>query len=115
MAFVDYTYYTDAFKGSRVSESDFPFLSERASEYVLYITAGRATEDNDAVKKACCALVDEMQEMDTSGNIASETVGGHSISYADVGAMAKSKRLMSVAKTYLAFTGLMYCGVVLKC
>lgn len=115
MAFVDYTYYRDVFKGSRVSESDFPFLSERASEYVSYITAGRATDESEAVKKACCALVDEMNEMDTSGNIASETVGGHSISYADVGAMAKNKRLMSVAKMYLAFTGLLYCGVALKC
>ena len=102
---------TQALEAQSLTAAPLDLLTETIPQDCSLLVINTPQQDFGAAG----ALVDEMQEMDTSGNIASETVGGHSISYADVGAMAKSKRLMSVAKTYLSFTGLMYCGVVLKC
>lgn len=119
MAYADYTYYVDNFKGAAVSEADFPAAAERASEYIDYITRGRATADMDAVKRACCAMAEiyhAMVKAQTagvgSGAVAQETVGSYSVTYrsgSDVEAGYRQS-LYRAAQMYLAHTGLMYRG-----
>lgn len=34
MAYADYTFYTADFHGNKISETDYPYFAERASEYL---------------------------------------------------------------------------------
>lgn len=44
MVYADYTYYKETYLGTLISESEFPMLAKRASEYLDYITVGKASE-----------------------------------------------------------------------
>lgn len=118
MAYCDYPYYRDNFHG-KMSEADFAFHAESASDYIDSVTFGRITADILAdeilakkIKRACCACADIYADVSVSSKIASETVGSHSVTYAAAGNSAESeKRLFSSVKMYLADTGLMYRGV----
>lgn len=108
--YADYTFYTDDFYGTAISQEDFPRLFSRASDFLDYYTRGKAagaTEENvlTALSKACCAVAEQMQTDEkqkdlavlavekamsaTSGQLAgqpdhelkSETVGSWSGSY----------------------------------
>lgn len=122
MAFCDYAYYTDTFKGTKLSADEWTTAAERAADFIVYITLNKATDDYDAVKRCNCALAEVYADMENarlnapSGALASESVGAYSVSYrsgADIlqsyGAEAKS-----VCARYLAPTGLLYrgCGIV---
>lgn len=135
MVYADYTYYAGTYLGT-ASEEDYPRLAVRASSYLDYITAGKAAKnaDLDAIKMACCALVEayadieaaraaatkSLDALQTSGaELQSQTVGGWSRSYrsgTDVasGALATAaeaeKSLYAVASRYLLTTGLLYRG-----
>lgn len=124
MAFADYTYYIETYKGASISEKDFPMLAERASDYITYLTFGRATEDNEKVKRAACAMAEAYQvifkaqsaAISESGEIASQTVGSYSVTYRSSADLAESQRkeLYKIAQMYLGSTGLLYrgrCGV----
>lgn len=119
MVYADYTYYTDVFLGSALSETQFPPAAERASEYIDYITRGKAT-DTDAVKRACCALAEaygaiervKASTLTESGELQSQSVGSYSVTYrsgAEVAAGLEAD-LYRVAQRYLARTGLLYRG-----
>ena len=119
MAYADYAFYVEQYKGARISVQEFPVLSERASEYIDYITKGKAT-DTDAVKRACCAMAESLQMAEKvyttaaqgTGEIASESVGSYSVTYrsgADV-ARESEAELHRIALRYLAHTGLLYRG-----
>lgn len=120
MAFVDYSYYIEVYKGASLSENEFPMLAERASDYVTYITYGRATEDSESVKRAICALAEsykvifkaQMAASSDSGEIASQTVGSYSVTYRSSADLAEAQRreLYKVAQMYLGSTGLLYRG-----
>ena len=62
MVYADYTYYSDTYMGN-VKEEDFPRLAVRASSFLDYYTQGRSAKNADleALKMACCALVDQYQ------------------------------------------------------
>lgn len=135
MAYADYDYYAGTYLGT-ASEDDFPRLAVRASSYLDYITSGKAAKnaDLDAVKMACCALVDAYSDIEAAkaaasksldalqangAELQSQTVGGWSRSYrsgADVasGALTTAaeaeKGLYAVASRYLLATGLLYRG-----
>ena len=97
MAYCDYQFYKDVFLGNAISPDDFPRLAERASEYLSSATGGLAGKVSgpalEAVKKAVCALAEVIQDESgmTSASFSgrgaktSETVGGHSVSYASPG------------------------------
>lgn len=97
MAYCDYEFYRDVFLGNAISPDDFPRLAERASEYVFSVTSGLAGKVSgpalEAVKKAVCAVAEVIQDESNmiSGSFSgkgaktSETVGGHSVSYASPG------------------------------
>lgn len=134
MGYADYSYYTTEFLGNTVPEEDFPRMAERASEYVDYITQGRAANNADlpSVKKSVCALAElylssEQAAKDAAaagasaegGALASEIVGSWSQSYHSRAELSKlameistqsSQQLYSVAARYLAHTGLLYRG-----
>lgn len=135
MAYADYDYYSGTYMGT-VSEKDFPRLAIRASSFLDYYTMGKANDnaDLDALKMACCALVDQYAMIDAAQaaaarNIAaaaagaalvkSETVGDYSRTIATgeevaVSALATAttikKVLAEIVAEYLAHTGCCIAG-----
>lgn len=97
MAYCDYTFYKDVFLGDAIEADVFPRLAERASEYVFGVTKGLSDQVSgpalEAVKKAVCAVAEVVQDENRmnaggfsgKGAKTSETVGGHSVSYANPG------------------------------
>lgn len=136
MIYADYDYYLNEYYGRSVPEEDYPRLALRSSQYIDYITQGRAEAraDLEAVKMCCCALVEQYQSIDLAAQLAqksltassadgaevqSETVGSWSRSYRSGGDSAQSAAqaeetgkaaLLDIARQYLARTGLLYRG-----
>lgn len=119
MAYADYAFYKNTYLGNAIEEADFPTLAERASEYVDYITRGKAT-DTEPVKRAMCALAEAYQTIEKAranaiaagGEIQSQTVGSYSVSYrsATESFEGYEATLHRTAQRYLANTGLLYRG-----
>lgn len=133
MVYVTYDYYVGTYYG-QTPESDFNRLSVRASSYLDYITLGKAAKnaDLDAVKMACCALIDAYSGVEKAWEAASksldavqgselqsQTVGSWSRTYRSgvdtaSGALSTAaeieKGLYLVASRYLLTTGLLYRG-----
>lgn len=120
MAYASYEFYAHNFMGSAIPCDDFPRLSERASEYLDYITRGRAAQESHlpALQKACCALAEYYQVIENArnaaltGEITSQTVGGWSRTYRSGTEVAKEydAQLHAIAQRYLMATGLLYRG-----
>lgn len=141
--YADYEFYAEQFYGAVISEADFPRLSFMASEFIDYYTKGKAetvTDENTllAIKKACCAVAEQMQVDDQNkaiaakaaqlaisddggGEVKSETVGSWSRSYATasdyvktgqaaVAVIDESTAYARIAQRYLTNTGLLYRG-----
>ncbi len=118
-AYADYAFYTDEYLGRIITaEKDFAYFAMRATEMIDIKTFGRIEEATDAVKRACCAVADELYSSDTarakaSSGISSESVDGYSVSYRAYDAKCadeSAKRVDDAVKRYLAHTGLMYRG-----
>lgn len=114
MAYADYAYYTNIYKGASVPESAFDAVAERASEILDSLTFGRITDDwidDDGVKKACCAIAERQYTADQRGgaDVRSESVGSYSVTYADGG--GTNAKNAAIAARYLAGTGLLYRGL----
>lgn len=135
MTYADYDFYTSEYFGRAISEADFPRLALRGSQYIDYITQGRAEAkaDLDAVKMCCCELAEKYQTIEAAQELAqksiaagsdgmevqSETVGSWSRSYRSGGDSAQSAAqvaaeskaaLYSIAQRNLAKSGLLYRG-----
>lgn len=141
--YADYDFYVNDFYGLAIDSTDFPRLSSRASDILDYYTRGKAAKvpESDAathlaLAKACCAVAEQMQIDDRNkdiaamvsasalasgtGEIKSETVGSHSVSYAtsaDYGRGSAANALRDaraayadIASVYLVNTGLLYRG-----
>ena len=120
MAYADYQFYTAEFLGTAVAQADFPRLAARASVLIDQVTFGRAaavvtagtdTDTIDKIKMATCAVA-EMLHKDESegGEIQSEQVGNHSVTYVKGPARSLISRAREEAKPYLWDTYLMYGG-----
>ena len=120
--YADYTFYAGEFYGTVVKTEDWNKYASRASDYIDYITGGKAKtyEDTDgALAKACCAVAEQMaisesisDSMSVAG-LASETVGSHSVTYrseSEIHAGMKAA-MLNAAQTYLFPTGLLYRGI----
>lgn len=141
MIYADYEFYSGCYYGN-VNEEDFQRLAVRASSFLDYYTQSRVKNCADlyGVKMACCALVDRYKTIEAaqelaqknltaglasdSGELQSETVGGYSrtlrsggdSSVAALKAASEAKNaLASVAREYLAHTGLLYRGRCFAC
>lgn len=136
MVYADYDFYANEYFGQAISEPDFPRLALRGSQYIDYITQGRAEAraDLEAVKMCCCELAEQYQTIDAAQELAqksltagaaggaelqSETVATWSRSYRSGGdsallaaqAAAEAKNaLYAIAQRNLARTGLLYRG-----
>lgn len=139
--YADYEYYAASYYGEAIAADDYPRFASRASDYIDYITQGRAAAlspdapEYPAIQKACCALAEKYQTIDSAGSLArqclagatlesgsemqSETVGSWSKTYrsggesaqAAMNAMRNSEQaLADTARMYLARTGLLYRG-----
>lgn len=75
MAYADYEFYTTSFFGSVVPETDFPRLTERASDFVDIMTFDRLVDglpENERsqkrIKKAVCSLAELMYQIELAEN-----------------------------------------------
>lgn len=134
MVYADYDFYCNEYFGQAIEEADFPRLALHASQYIDYITQGRARPCMEEVKMCCCALAEQYQTIETAQALAqkslsagagdgaevqSETVGSWSRSYRSGGDSAQAASqvaeagrsvLLDTARRYLTNTGLLYRG-----
>lgn len=120
--YADYDYFRSVYFGGDIPPDVYERLATRASDFIDYYTQGRAKtySRDDAVKKACCALVEQYQVVENckaacaaaERDVASETVGGYSVSYRSSHEELKAAEsaLTEAAKRYLGGTGLLYRG-----
>jgi len=138
MAYADYDFYKNEYFGASIEEADFPRLALRGSQYIDYITQGRAQArpQLETVKMACCALAEQYQVIEmtqklarkslgnalasSEGELSSQSVGDWSQSYLSGGdsaqaaanaAAAAQSGLAEIAQRYLGLTGLLYRGI----
>lgn len=81
MAYADYSFYTNSFKGSEISLPDFDYYAERASDIIDSKVDTRSTSNEIKVKKACCSIANILHKSD-SKEITSEKVGDYSVNFA---------------------------------
>lgn len=136
MVYADYDFYCNEYFGKAIPSEEYQRLALRGSQYIDYITQGRAEAraDLEAVKMCCCALAEQHQTIETAQELAqkslsavsadgtevsSETVGSWSRSFRSGGESAQSAAqaaaegrsiLLDVTRQYLAPTGLLYRG-----
>jgi hypothetical protein len=123
-SYTDYTYYTGTFLGNAIASADAARLLLRASVIIDQLTFNRAaaivtaatdTATIDLIKMATCAVAEEYQAVEQDGGadgIVSESVGSHSVTYADSASKRRTimQRYSDAAKLYLGSTGLMFRG-----
>lgn len=90
MAYADYTFYQDTYRGS-LTEAEFDRWAARASLQIDQATQNRAASAPPTMERAlalcCCTLADRLAVWDTQdkttggGTIASEEVDGYRIGY----------------------------------
>lgn len=71
MAYADYSFYQS--RGGRMSLSEFSVYSEKASDYIDYITNDKSkayVDTEDRLKKCCSVLCDEIKRLEKSDGIA---------------------------------------------
>ena len=123
MAYADYNFYQNTYKGTVLSSEDFENLSERASDYIAYYTSGRSDAELSEnvellVKKCTCSIAEVLSECGISdlstGIKNSESVGSWHVNYASVSreGVARNGLMDTVVydkiKMYLSRTGLLY-------
>jgi len=127
--YVTFEYYTSTFGGTEIPEASFIKYERKARVFLDNVTFNRLQLDNtlvtESVKNAICEIMDsnyklDAKEAETDGNlISSETVDGHSITYAisdiDKNEVDKSQlnkfKYYNIAREYLGNTGLLYRGI----
>lgn len=113
MIYADFAYYTGVYCGT-MAEGDFLRLARAATAHIDALTFGRAASVTDAGTKAklqdaCCAVADVLLAEERGGEVASETVGKWSRTYATSG-KSFAQRCYDAVALYLANTGLLYSG-----
>lgn len=97
---VDYTYYTETYKGNAIPSSDFDRLITRAGSYLT-----RSVPDIDVtgedVKMAACAVAEAWRTNELGGDLASQTVGSWSKSFQQKAPKTDDERLYEAAALYL--------------
>lgn len=135
MAYADFPYYRDFFKGTLIKdENAFRTLAERSSEFIDTVTFDRLSDEEllnqykDKIQKCTCALSEMLFKRNLisdsdSENMpqTSETIGAYSVKYANPYDYVKEismsdsdfrKILRGTALQYLGNTGLMFRGVI---
>lgn len=116
MAYADFNYYKDVFKGSSITDvATFDNLSEKATDYINSVTFDRIIEVNDKIKRCCCALAEQINLDNNYQNgkiVSSEKNGNYSVSYAVPSSVATEhyRKIHTICNQYLGRTGLMFRG-----
>ena len=126
MAYADYTFYTDVYKGDMNAE-EFERWAAKADLQIDRLTTGRAASAPESMERAlslcCCAVADQLRtwhDQDSrtqNGLVASETVDGYSVSYRTNGTeddrtVSRRRELHNVCVDHLTWpVNLMYTGV----
>ena len=112
---VDYSFYTDTYGGTNISEKEWRRLSQKAIQRLRQFTYCRLPDDwsgEPYANQASCAVC-EMAELllvqEESSGKASESTDGYSVSYVGSGGEA-GQSLYDIARVYLGNTGLLYAG-----
>jgi hypothetical protein len=120
--YVDFTFYSDEYLGSKISIDEFDSYALQASARIDQLTFDRTAAiiedgtDTDTVNKiqlATCAVADELltqSKNGSNGQIQSESVGQHSVTYALDSTRSNAHQLRNAAKLFLSGTGLMFPG-----
>ena len=93
MAYADYEFYKTSFFGNVVPESDFNRFSERASDFIDVLTFDRLVDglpgderQQKRIKKAVCAAVDILYQIDIAEqNAAAAATGLKNIKLGGIG------------------------------
>lgn len=115
-SYADSTYYTDTYKGAVIDTASFDLYARKATQKIKLHTFGRVSEDNmpEEVKMCCCELAELIykHEKEDNGNVSSEKVGEHSVSYVDKQKIEEVLRgkCTEIIQNWLAMTGLLYRG-----
>jgi len=122
-AYATWTQYNTEYFGTKIAEEEFPALILKASAVIDQLTFDRTaaiiTLGTDAaliakIVSATCAVAETLHAQDIDGEkeIASESVGGHSVSYVSNKTMQASalERQRAAAKLYLGSSELMFPG-----
>lgn len=118
--YADYPFYTDKYHG-RMDEADFQRHILTASQYIRYLTKGRADRyDGDELKYAACESADVLFSVSRSlsgmGEKKSENTDGYSVSYVTQGKDGETseelsnRKMNGVIRKWLLPTGLLYAG-----
>lgn len=126
MAYADYTFYTDVYKGD-MSAEEFERWAAKADLQIDRLTTGRAASAPESMERAlslcCCAVADQLRtwhDQDSrtqNGLVASETVDGYNVSYRTNGTeddrtVSRRRELHNVCVDHLTWPiNLMYTGV----
>lgn len=127
MAYADYTFYTEVYKGD-MSAEEFERWAAKAELQIDRFTSGRAAGAPESMERAlslcCCAVADllrawhDQDARTQNGLVASETVDGYSVSYRTNGteqadrAAVRRRELHNICVDYLTWpVNLMYAGV----
>lgn len=119
--FADYKFYQEVYCGNDIQDENiFKRMVIKASFFLDEVTLGRIKEPTEEVKLTVCAIADieyKEQKENNEDQIASESVGTHSISYVKKTKTTEeyAREKMRVARTYLANTGLLYRGLSSCC
>jgi hypothetical protein len=120
MAYADYDFYQNQYKGSVVPSSEFEELSERATEYVdsqILVNISDIYTDYPSViptelKKCVCRLCEIAYLEMNNPKVASESVGSYSRSFENNGtSQSYESRLNFAMRVFLGKTGLLYKGI----
>lgn len=128
MAYADYAFYTDVYKGD-MSAEEFEQWAAKAGLQIDRVTTGRAAGAPSCMERAlalcCCVLAEQLsawaeQDARTQGGLVSrEEVDGYSVSYSSGGeaeqsgqADSRRRELRNICADYLTWPiNLMYTGV----
>lgn len=110
MPYASYEDYKELYKGERLDEAQFILYGAKAGEYLELLTYGRcaATDENEAVKKACCAVAEELYSQQNQPELVSHSIGQWSRTYAPQ--KQREQRIADSARLYLHGTGLLWRG-----
>ena len=107
--YADFVFYKNEYHGA-MGQADYDRLSHEAAAHVDTLTFGRAAAATEqhafAVKNACCAVADVLLSRESGAEVASETLGKWSRTFATT-PRTTAQRIYEAAARYLAMTGMM--------
>lgn len=97
-SYVDFDYYSKEYNGTLIPEKSFPKISVEASQKINYFTQNRIVEETKVIKYTTCLIADEIMKNENLKNtisndkeVASESVGPHSVSYVNKATIQKEQ------------------------